>query len=308
MSKKIFIAGHRGLVGSAIKRLYDTLDGWEVIAQTRQQLDLTDTSATFHFLKSEKPDAIVVAAAKVGGIKANNDAPVDFLLDNIKIQNSIIEGAYKAEIEKLLFLGSSCIYPKFAPQPMKEEHLLTGELEPTNEWYAIAKIAGIKLCQAYRKQYGCKFIAGMPTNMYGPYDNFDPITSHVLPAMIHKFHQAKAEGKEVMQLWGTGSPRREFLHSEDLANAVKVLVNDYDSSEIVNIGCGEDVTIKELAETVRSVVGYEGAIEWDSTKPDGTPRKLLDISRIKALGWEPRISLMQGITTTYEWYLENEVS
>jgi len=303
--KKIFIAGHRGLVGSALRRVYDSLDGWEVVVRTRQEVDLSDPAATRDFLKSEKPDVVIDAAAKVGGIHANNEYPVDFLLQNLAIQNSLITGAHEAGVEKLLFLGSSCIYPKFAKQPITEDQLLAGPLEPTNDAYAIAKIAGIKLCQAYRKQYGAKFISAMPTNLYGPNDNFDLETSHVLPALIHKFHLAKVEGKASVRLWGTGSPRREFLHADDLARACALLVEEYDSDEIINIGTGEDVTIKELAGTVQSVVGFEGNIEWDDSKPDGTPRKLLDVTRLKALGWEPEVSLEDGIRDAYQWFLKN---
>lgn len=303
--KKIFIAGHRGLVGSGLKRWYDSRDDWEVITRTRQEVDLSEPEATLAFLEAEKPDVVIDAAAKVGGIHANNEYPVDFLLQNLAIQNSLIAGAYGAGVGKLLFLGSSCIYPKFATQPISEDQLLAGPLEPTNDAYAIAKIAGIKLCQAYRKQYGAKFISAMPTNLYGPNDNFDLETSHVLPALIHKFHLAKAGGKDAVTLWGTGSPRREFLHVDDLARACALLVDQYDSGEIINIGTGEDVTIKELAQTVQAVVGFDGGIEWDESKPDGTPRKLLDISRLKALGWKPEIDLETGIRDAYQWFLDH---
>ena len=309
--KKIFIAGHRGLVGSAILRAVqaraDAGDPWEVVTRSRRELDLLDAGAVRAFLLAERPGYVVIAAAKVGGIKANNDFPVDFLLDNLKIQNNLIESSYAAGVGKLLFLGSSCIYPKFAPQPIHEESLLTGSLEPTNEPYALAKIAGIKLCQAYRRQHGADFISAMPTNMYGPYDNFDLQTSHVLPAMIHKFHLAKAANKSSVTLWGTGSPRREFLHSEDLAAACLVLLENYSAPEHINIGSGYDVTIKELAETVREAVGYRGEIEWDTTQPDGTPRKLMDNSRMRALGWEPEIALADGIRDAYRWFLENDL-
>ncbi len=308
-SRKIFVAGHRGLVGSAIVRALQrrAKDGepLEIITRTRAELDLLEGAAVRAFLLAERPTQIVVAAAKVGGIKANNDFPVDFLLDNLKIQNGLIEGAHAAGVEKLLFLGSSCIYPKFAPQPIKEESLLTGALEPTNDAYAIAKIAGIKLCQAYRKQHGDDFISAMPTNMYGPFDNFDLTSSHVLPAMIHKFHLAKTERRSKMTLWGTGSPRREFLHSDDLAEACLLLLEQYSSPEIINVGSGTDVTIKELAALVREAVGYEGEIEWDTTQPDGTPRKLMDGTRIRELGWSPRIGLPEGIADAYRWFLEN---
>ncbi len=309
--KKVFIAGHRGLVGSAILRAVEARaaagEPWEVVTRSRRELDLLDAAAVRAFLMAERPGFVIIAAAKVGGIKVNNDFPVDFLLDNLKIQNHLIESSYAAGVGKLLFLGSSCIYPKFAPQPIHEESLLTGSLEPTNEPYAIAKIAGIKLCQAYRRQHGADFISAMPTNMYGPFDNFDLETSHVLPAMIHKFHLAKAAGKSSVTLWGTGSPRREFLHSEDLAAACLLLLENYSASAHINIGSGKDVTIKELAESVREAVGYRGEIEWDTTQPDGTPRKLMDNSRIRALGWEPKITLPEGIRDAYRWFLENNL-
>ncbi len=307
--KKIFVAGHRGLVGSAITRALQKRTGsgdpWKIVTRSRAELNLLDGAAVREFFLAERPTHVVVAAAKVGGIKANNDFPVDFLLDNLKIQNHVIESAHAAGVGKLLFLGSSCIYPKFAPQPIKEESLLTGLLEPTNEAYAIAKIAGIKLCQAYRRQHGADFISAMPTNMYGPFDNFDLNSSHVMPAMIHKFHLAKVEKRSTMTLWGTGSPRREFLHADDLADACLMLLETYSSPEIINVGSGEDVTIKELAELVRRAVGYEGEIVWDTTQPDGTPRKLMDGSRIRALGWKPRIDLPEGIADAYRWFLEN---
>ena len=307
--RKIFVAGHRGLVGSAIARaLQARVDGgepWEIVTRSRAELDLLDGASVRAFYEQERPTHVVIAAAKVGGIKANNDFPVDFLLDNLRIQNNLIENAHRVGVEKLLFLGSSCIYPKFAEQPIREDSLLTGKLEPTNEAYAIAKIAGIKLCEAYRKQYGADYISAMPTNMYGPFDNFDLNTSHVLPAMIHKFHLAKEAQKPSMTLWGTGSPRREFLHSADLADACLMLLEQYSSPEIINVGSGTDVTIKELAETVRGVVGYEGGIEWDATQPDGTPRKLMDGARVRALGWQPKISLSDGIADAYRWFLAN---
>jgi GDP-L-fucose synthase len=302
---KIFIAGHRGLVGSALARFYSRLPGWTLLTRTRQELDLADPAATLAFLKTEKPDVVIDAAARVGGIKANNDFPVDFLLENLKIQNSLIEGAHLAGVGKFLFLGSSCIYPKLAPQPMAEEALLTGLLEPTNEPYAIAKITGIKLCQAYRRQYGSRFISAMPTNLYGPHDNFDPAHSHVLPGLIFKFHHAKTENLPAVTLWGTGIPRREFMHCDDVAAACHLLVEKYEGADHLNIGTGEDVTIREAAELIRDIVGYTGRIEWDASMPDGTPRKLLDVSKIKALGWEPRISLADGLRDTYRWYLEN---
>ena len=310
-SKKIFIAGHRGLVGSAILRAVQAQAGagvpWEIVVRARRQLALLAGAAVREFMLAERPGVVVVAAPQGGGIKANSDFPVDFLLNNLKIQNHLIESAYAAGVGKLLFLGSSCIYPKFAPQPIHEESLLTGTLEPTNEPYAIAKIAGIKLCQAYRRQYGADFISAMPTNMYGPFDNYDLQTSHVLPAMIHKFHLAKVEKRPTMTLWGSGSPRREFLHSEDLAAACLMLLENYSSSEFINIGSGTDVTIKELAELVREAIGYDGEIVWDASQPDGTPRKLMDNSRIRALGWEPKISLPDGIRDAYKWFLEHNL-
>ena len=310
-SKKIFIAGHRGLVGSAILRAVQAQAGagvpWEIVVRARRQLALLDGAAGREFMLAARPGVGVVAPAQGGGIKANSDFPVDFLLNNLKIQNHLIESAYAAGVGKLLFLGSSCIYPKFAPQPIHEESLLTGTLEPTNEPYAIAKIAGIKLCQAYRRQYGADFISAMPTNMYGPFDNYDLQTSHVLPAMIHKFHLAKVEKRPTMTLWGSGSPRREFLHSEDLAAACLMLLENYSSSEFINIGSGTDVTIKELAELVREAIGYDGEIVWDASQPDGTPRKLMDNSRIRALGWEPKISLPDGIRDAYKWFLEHNL-
>ncbi len=303
------MAGHRGLVGSAITRALqarvDGGDSWEIVTRSRQQLDLLNDTAVREFFLAERPTHVVVAAAKVGGIRANADFPVDFLLENLKLQNHLLESAHAAGVEKLLFLGSSCIYPKFAPQPIKEESLLTGLLEPTNEAYAIAKIAGIKLCQAFRKQHGADFISAMPTNLYGPFDNFDLHTSHVLPAMIHKFHRAKVERKPGVTLWGTGSPRREFLHADDLAAACLLLLETYSSAEIINVGSGEDVTIRELAGLVRAAVGYGGEIVWDPTQPDGTPRKLMDGTRIRALGWQPRVGLPAGIAAAYHWFLQN---
>ncbi|MBI5409320.1 MAG: GDP-L-fucose synthase [Nitrospirae bacterium] len=302
---KIYIAGHRGLVGSSMMRKL-RLEGYSnLVVRTRSELDLTRQIEVGNFFKDEKPEYVFLAAAKVGGIHANNTYPAEFIYDNIILQSNIIHSAYKSGVTKLLFLGSSCIYPKFAPQPMKEEHLLTGTLEPTNEPYAIAKIAGIKMCQSYNRQYGTKFISVMPTNLYGFNDNFDLETSHVLPALIRKFHDAKISGHDSVTLWGTGSPRREFLHVDDLADACVFLMRNYEGSEIVNIGSGEDITIKELAELVKQIVGFKGEIIWDKTKPDGAPRKLLDISKIKALGWQPKIGLSEGIKTTYEWYVGN---
>ncbi|MEO0453605.1 MAG: GDP-L-fucose synthase [Verrucomicrobiota bacterium] len=306
MSKKIFIAGHRGLVGSALVRLFESLPDWEVIVRTRQELDLTDEKKTVEFLASEKPTHVIDAAAKVGGIKANNERPVDFLVDNIKIQMSLIQACHLANVEKLLFLGSSCIYPKFAEQPIREESLMAGPLELTNDGYAIAKISGIYMCRAYRRQYGRDYISAMPTNLFGPNDNYDINTSHVMPALIKKFHTAKIEGQTSVGLWGTGEPKREFLHSDDLAQACLVLLDKWSSEEIINIGTGKDISIRELAEQVKEVVGFEGSIEWDTSMPDGTPRKLLDVSRIHSLGWEPQISLRSGIESTYDYFKEHQ--
>jgi GDP-L-fucose synthase len=306
--RSVYVAGHRGLVGSAVVRNLRSNGYPEVIVRTRAELDLRDSAAVARFLAQTHPEAVVVAAAKVGGIKANNDHPVDFLLQNLEIQNNLIAGSFAAGVNKLLFLGSSCIYPKFAPQPISEEALLTGPLEPTNEAYAIAKIAGIKLCQAYAREFGARYISAMPTNLYGPGDNFDLETSHVLPALIRKVHEAKqSEWKEVV-VWGTGSPRREFLHADDLADALRFLLENYESPEIINVGCGTDVTIKELAETICDVVGFNGELVFDLTKPDGTPRKLLDTSKLDKLGWRPRISLRDGIRDTYSWFLKQGVA
>ncbi|MES2307361.1 MAG: GDP-L-fucose synthase [Verrucomicrobiota bacterium] len=307
MKKKIFIAGHRGLVGSAIHRRFSSNSNYEVVVRTRQEVDLLDFNSVQKFFDSEKPDQVILAAAKVGGIKANWDFPVDFLLQNLKIQNNVIENAYRIGVQKLLFLGSSCIYPKHAPQPIQEESLLTSPLEKTNETYAIAKIAGLKLCQAYARQYGAKFISAMPTNMYGPFDNFDPETSHVLPGLIYKFHAAKVSKANEVVLWGTGTPKREFLHSDDLATACELLLEHYDSPEVINVGCGEDLEIRELAFMIQTVIGFEGQIIWDSSKPDGTPRKILDVNKIKGMGWAPKVSLESGIRDAYDWYLKNRV-
>jgi len=304
-SDKIFVAGHRGMVGSALVRRLEAEGFTNVLKRDRSQLDLTDESAVAKFFTDEPPDVVVVAAAKVGGIKTNNEYPVEFLLENLRIQNNIIRSAFEAGVRKLLFLGSSCIYPKFAPQPIPETALLTGPLEPTNEAYAIAKIAGIKLCQAYAREYGATFISVMPTNLYGPNDSFDLETSHVLPALLRKAHDAKTRNENKLIVWGTGKPRREFLHVDDLASACLLLLEKYDSPEIVNIGCGEDITVRELAELICDVVGFNGELVWDATKPDGTPRKLLDITKIRALSWQPTIPLRQGIAQTYEWFLAN---
>jgi len=304
-SKSVFVAGHNGLVGGAVVRELREAGYPEILVRDRAELNLTDASAVRGFFESARPAWVVVAAARVGGIKANTDRPVEFLLENLKIQNNVIEAAHGAGVEKLLFLGSSCIYPKFAPQPVSESALLTGLLEPTNEPYAIAKIAGIKLCQAYAREYGDRFISAMPTNLYGPGDNFDLETSHVMPALIRKVHEAKLSGAPEVSIWGTGTPRREFLHVHDLARACRFLLERYDSPEIINVGVGEDITIRELAELICEVVGYGGRLAFDPGKPDGTPRKLLDVSRIRALGWEPWISLPEGVRQTYAWYLEH---
>ncbi len=302
---KIYVAGHRGLVGSAIVRAIEAGGKHSWIGRTRSELDLLDRKAVFEFLATEKPDAVVIAAAKVGGIHANNTYPVQFLTENLQIESNLMDGSHAAGIERLLFLGSSCVYPKMAQQPIKEEYLLTGELEKTNEAYALAKISGLKLVQAYRKQYGHSWISAMPTNMYGPGDNFDLENSHVLPALIRKFHDAKVQGNSSVTLWGTGSPKREFLHSDDLGRACVFLLEKYDDQVAINVGVGEDMSIKDLAELIRQVVGFEGSIDWDSSKPDGTPRKLLDVSRIKSLGWVPTVSLQEGLQTTYNWYRNN---
>ena len=301
----IFVAGHRGMVGSAIHGKLREEGFAKVLGRTRQELDLLDRAAVRAFFEKERPSVVVDAAAKVGGILANNEQPVEFLLQNLTIQNNLIEAAADFGTRKLLFLGSSCIYPKMAPQPIPESALLTGPLEPTNDAYALAKIAGIKLCQSYARQYGKNFISGMPTNLYGPHDNYDLHNSHVLPAFIRKVHEAKQAGAKSITVWGTGTPRREFLHTTDLAEACLFLLEHYDEPDLVNIGCGEDVTIRELAETVCDVLGFDGTLEFDASKPDGTPRKLLDISKIKALGWSPRIPLREGIADAYRWFREN---
>ncbi|MFL6519485.1 MAG: GDP-L-fucose synthase family protein [Chthoniobacterales bacterium] len=305
-SDKIFIAGHRGLVGSALVRQLEQGGFTNLVTRDRATLDLRNTEAVDRFFAAEKPALAVVAAAKVGGIKANNDLPVEFLIDNLEVQNNVIQAAYENGVRKLLFLGSSCIYPRQAPQPIPENALLSGPLEPTNEAYAIAKIAGIKLCQAYAREYGANFISAMPTNLYGPNDNFDLLSSHVLPALMRKAHTAKQERQRELVVWGSGNPRREFLHVDDLAAACVFLLEKYDSPEIINVGCGEDVSIRELAELICDVVGFQGELAWDTTKPDGTPRKLLDVSKIHALGWRHQIGLREGIARTYEWFLKNE--
>jgi len=301
-SEIVYIAGHGGLVGSAVWRRFAS-DGFEnLVGHPSSEVDLRDRDAAFDAVVSAKPDVLVMAAARVGGIMANSTRPVDFLNDNLRIQTNLFEAAHEANVEKFIFLGSSCIYPKFADQPIREDSLLTGPLEPTNDAYAIAKIAGILAVKSYRNQYGRRWISAMPTNLYGPEDNFDLTSSHVLPAMIRKFHEARKSGDSVT-LWGTGTPRREFLHTDDVASAIVHLLDNYDDELTINIGCGEDVTIKELAANVAMAAGYQGDVIWDSSKPDGTPRKLLDVSRIKSLGWEPQVDLLDGITSTYEWFL-----
>jgi len=305
VNSRIFVAGHRGLAGSAIVRRLERLGYSNLILRSRNELDLLAKDAVESFFESERPEYVFLAAAKVGGILANSTYPADFLRDNLVVQLNVIDAAWRHGVKKLEFLGSSCIYPKFATQPMREEALLTGELEPTNEWYAIAKIAGIKLCQAYRAQYGFHAISLMPTNLYGPGDNFDLKSSHVLPALIRKFHEAHLEERPDVTVWGSGLPRREFLHVDDLASAAVFLMNEYDQPDIINVGTGEDVTIGELAQVVSRITGYTGRLTFDASKPDGTPRKLLDISRLRALGWKPSISLEDGLGSTYEWFLEN---
>ena len=302
---RIYVAGHRGLVGSAVFRAL-TLKGYgNLLFRTHQELELTDQAAVRQFFDHERPEAVIMAAARVGGIHANNAHPAMFIRDNLVVQDNVIDAAYRSGVGKLVFLGSSCIYPKLAPQPMKEDYLLTGPLEPTNEWYAIAKIAGVKMCQAYRREFGFNAISLMPTNLYGPGDNFDLQNSHVLPALIRRFHEAKTRGDETLSIWGTGTPRREFLHVDDLADAVVYLLERYDDEAIVNVGWGEDVTIRELAELVMSVSGYQGRLVFDPSKPDGTPRKLLDTARLTALGWRPKIPLKAGIESTYAWFREH---
>ncbi|WP_373511724.1 GDP-L-fucose synthase family protein [Persicitalea sp.] len=301
---KIYIAGHRGMVGSAIYRKLKAEGFTNFVVRTSTELDLREQVATRKFFEEERPDYVFLAAAKVGGIMANNIFRAEFLLENLQIQNNVIDSAHRSGVKKLMFLGSSCIYPKMAPQPLREDYLLTGTLEPTNEPYAIAKIAGIKLCEAYRSQYGSHFISVMPTNLYGPNDNYDLENSHVLPAMIRKFHEAKVEGKPAVELWGTGSPRREFLHADDLADACYFLMQHYDESELVNVGTGDDLTIKSLAELIKEVVGYEGAINWNTDKPDGTPRKLMDVGKLHGLGWRHTTDIEEGIRATYQDFLQ----
>ena len=304
-SEKIFVAGHRGMVGSALIRALEAAGFSKLLKRDRSELELGDSAAVSKFFAKEKPEVVIFAAAKVGGIKANNDQPVEFLLENLRVQNSVIAAAHENGARKLLFLGSSCIYPKLAPQPIPESALLSGPLEPTNEAYAIAKIAGVKLCQAFSREYGANFVSAMPTNLYGPNDNFDLETSHVLAALLRKAFEAKKSSARELVVWGTGTPHREFLHVDDCASACLFLLEKYDSPEIVNVGCGEDISIRELAELVCEVVGFDGELSWDKTKPDGTPRKLLDVSKLRGLGWTPTIPLRDGIAQTYDWFLKN---
>jgi GDP-L-fucose synthase len=301
---RIYVAGHRGLVGSAIWRELQRRGFTRLIGRTHAELDLLDAAAVRKFYAQEKPEYVLDAAAKVGGIQANDQHPADFLFQNLQIQNNLIHGAYQAGVRKLLFLGSSCIYPRLAPQPLKEEYLLTGPLEPTNQWYAVAKIAGIRMCQAYRRQYGCDFICAMPTNMYGPNDNYDLQHSHVLPALIRKFHEAKMAHAPTVTCWGTGSPLREFLYADDLARACVFLLKNYSEEQFINVGSGSDLTVRDLTENVKRIVGFEGDIVWDTSKPDGAPRKLMDSSRLFALGWRPQVDMETGIRLAYEDFLK----
>ncbi len=299
----IYVAGHKGLVGSALVRRIENVGKHTWIGATRDELDLCDRNAVFDFIGQNRPDGVIIAAAKVGGIVANRDYPVEFLSENVQVQTNLMDAAHKFDVENLVFLGSSCIYPKFAPQPINEDSLLTGPLEETNEAYAIAKIAGVKLVQAYRKEFGRKWTSAMPTNLYGPGDNFDPQSSHVLPALLRKFHEASLSGAESVTLWGSGSPRREFLHVDDLAKAVLFLLQGYDGATAINVGTGVDLEISELAGLIAQVTGYDGQINWDTSKPDGTPQKLLDVGRINKLGWTSEITLDQGLRTTYDWFV-----
>jgi len=305
--KRVWVAGHRGMVGSALVRRLERED-CAILTATRQECDLARQEQVEAWAARARPQVVVVAAAKVGGILANDSYPAEFLYDNLMIEANVIDASYRAGVEKLLFLGSSCIYPKLAPQPMPEESLLEGQLEPTNQWYAIAKIAGIKLCQAYRRQYGCDFISAMPTNLYGPGDNFDLLSSHVVPALIAKMHAAKEAGAPEVEIWGTGKPRRELLHVDDLADACVHLLKVYSGEMHINVGCGEDLTIAELAEKIREAVGFAGRLRYNAERPDGTPRKLLDTSRLEALGWRPKVPLEQGLADAYRWYRERVVA
>ena len=305
VDQRIYVAGHRGLVGSAIVRQLEAAGNDNWIGATRDELNLCEREAVFDFMGQQRPTAVIIAAAKVGGIVANNNFPVEFLSENVQVQTNLMDAAHKFDVEHLVFLGSSCIYPKFAPQPISEDSLLTGPLEETNEAYAIAKIAGVKLVQAYRKEFGRKWTSAMPTNLYGPGDNFDPQSSHVLPALLRKFHEAKLAGLDSVTLWGSGTPRREFLHVDDLAKAVLFLLQGYDEATAINVGTGEDIEISELANLIAEVTNFQGSINWDTSKPDGTPRKLLDVSRINQVGWNSEILLTDGIRSTYEWFVQN---
>ncbi len=305
--RRIWVAGHRGMVGSAILRRLAG-ENVEILTVGRKELDLRDQSAVRAWVAREKPDVIILAAAKVGGILANDSYPADFLVDNLVIETNVIEAAHRADVDRLVFLGSSCIYPKFAPQPIKEDALLTGSLEPTNEWYAIAKIAGLKMCQAYRRQHGRRYISVMPSNLYGQNDNFDLLTSHVLPALMRKFHEAKEAGRNEVVVWGTGAPLREFLYVDDLADAVVFLMDHYDGDKPINCGAGSDVTIRELAETIGRVVGFSGELVFDASKPDGTPRKLMHSGRLASLGWRPKTTLEAGVAEVYRWFLQEKSS
>ncbi|WP_400243865.1 GDP-L-fucose synthase family protein [Niallia sp. JL1B1071] len=304
---KIYVAGHRGLVGSAIYRKLESEGYTNLVARTSKELDLRNPTEVNRFFDEEQIEYVFLAAAKVGGIVANNEYPADFIRDNLMIQTNVIDASYRTNVKKLLFLGSTCIYPKMAPQPLKEEYLLTGVLEPTNEPYAIAKIAGIKMCESYNRQYGTKYISAMPTNLYGENDNFDLKSSHVLPALIRKFHEAKVNNSEYVEVWGTGTPKREFLYSDDLADACLFLMNNYEGNEIVNIGVGDDLPIKDLANLVKKVTGFQGELKFDTSKPDGTPRKLVDVTKINSLGWKATTSLEEGLQKAYNWFLENEL-
>jgi len=304
LDSRIYVAGHRGMVGSAIWRELQRHGFKNLMGRTRTEVDLMDGRAVEEFYREAQPEYVFVAAAKVGGILANAEQPARFLYENLEIQNNLIAGAFKAKVKKLLFLGSSCIYPKLAPQPLREEYLLSGPLEPTNQWYAIAKIAGIKLCEAFRRERGCDFISAMPTNLYGPNDNYDLQTSHVLPALIRKFHEAKGSGSSKVVCWGTGTPLREFLYADDLARACLFMMERYSEEQFINVGYGSDISIRKLAEMVAEIVGYHGAIEWDTSKPDGTPRKLMDSTRLFKLGWKPQIDLPTGIRLAYQDFLQ----